>query len=80
MSGSSLFLPAVLVALLIGAVLIIIALVCGLLKMRYVKCMKLTHPYILADGGSRGSPALMTRLPELSSPCSTVCSHESLSQ
>jgi hypothetical protein len=71
-------LPFLLIALLIGALLIIIILIMGLLKMRSVKCVKFVHPpHVLSTHSANSSPATITRLstvPSSSSPCSTLSS------
>jgi hypothetical protein len=59
-------LPFILIALLIGAFLIIIILIIGLIKMRSIKCIKFVHPHVLSS-----PPTTITRL---SSSCSTLSS------
>jgi hypothetical protein len=71
---SILSLPFVLIALLIGAFLIIIILIIGLIKMRSVKCIKFIHPHVLPTHSNNSSPTTITRLSSLSSPCSTLSS------
>ena len=71
-------LPFILIGLLIGASLIIITLILGLLKMRSIKCVKFVHQQnVLSTHSNNSSPATITRLstvPSSSSPCSTLSS------
>ncbi|CAF1594031.1 unnamed protein product [Rotaria sp. Silwood1] len=71
-------LPLILIGLLIGALLIIIILIMGLIKMRSIKCVKFIHSKnILSTHSINSSPATITRLstvPSSSSPCSTLSS------
>ncbi|CAF0899752.1 unnamed protein product [Rotaria sordida] len=71
-------LPFILIGLLIGALLIIVILIMGLLKMRSVKCVKFVHQKnVLSNHSVNSSPATITRLstvPSSSSPCSTLSS------
>ncbi|CAF2189048.1 unnamed protein product [Rotaria magnacalcarata] len=70
--------PFILIGLLIGALLIIIILIIGLIKMRSVKCVKFVHQKtVLSTHSMNSSPATITRLstvPSSSSPCSTLSS------
>ncbi len=70
--------PLILTGLLMGALLIIIILIMGLLKMRSVKCVKFIHAQnVLSNHSSHSSPATITRLstvPSSASPCSTLSS------
>jgi hypothetical protein len=75
---SFLSLSSILLGLLIGALLIIITLIIGLMKMRSVKCVKFVHPsHVLSAHSGQSSPDTMTRLSAIassSSPCSTLSS------
>ncbi|UJR31632.1 hypothetical protein I4U23_019114 [Adineta vaga] len=70
--------PLILIGLLTGALLIIIVLIGGLLKMRSIKCVKFVHQQrVLSNHSSNSSPATITRLSTVhssSSPCSTLSS------
>ncbi|CAF1337111.1 unnamed protein product [Adineta ricciae] len=70
--------PLIMIGLLTGALLIIILLIAGLLKMRSVKCVKFVHQQrVLSNHSSNSSPATITRLSTVnssSSPCSTLSS------
>ncbi len=57
-----------LIGLLIGASLIIIILILGLIKMRSVRCVKFVHPKVLTN---HSSPTIITRLSSSSSSNST---------
>lgn len=79
--ASILPLPFILLALLVGALLIIIGLVAGLVRMRSVKCVKFIHASQIMSTPSthsgNSSPATITRLSAVhssSSPCSTLSS------
>ena len=71
-------LPFILIGLLISALVIIILLTIGLLKMRSIKCVKFVYSKnTLSTYSGNSSPATITRLstvPSLPSPCSTLSS------
>jgi hypothetical protein len=66
-STSIFSLSFMLIALLIGAFLIIIILIIGLIKMRSIRCIKFVHPHVLSND-------LNNSITRLSSPCSTLSS------
>ncbi|CAF2253996.1 unnamed protein product [Rotaria magnacalcarata] len=74
LNESILSLPFVLIGLLSGALLIIILLIIGLIKMRSIRCVKFVHSYGLPIHSNNSSPILNAHLSSLSSPSSTLSS------